>query len=277
METDDLRRRISFIMTSLKLWKKGFFTPYYYLDDTDWDIEAYPQILELFKSKQLEFNDFLAKIAANADHLLRSKNSPDGPKWESRFISPLDGASIHTFVGAYRPPRIIEIGSGNSTHFMARAITDMGLSTRILCIDPMPRVDIETLPVEIERRVLNRSDLAQFSALSPGDLVFIDSSHIVQQGFDVDILFNIVFPVLKSGVLVHVHDIFLPFGYPPSWQSYRFNEQLALIGWITSGYFDVIFASHYVWRTERDRLKELCPALDLASPKNGGSLWMVKR
>jgi predicted O-methyltransferase YrrM len=273
----DLRHRVNFVMTSLKLWNKGFFTRYDYLKDSDWDIETYPHILDLFKSTQPAFDDFLAKIEANTDLLLRSREDPNGPNWRSNFISPLDGASIHTFVGAYRPPRIIEIGSGNSTHFMARAIADLDLPTRILCIDPMPRVHVETLPVEIQRRVLDRSDVPQFAALSPGDLVFIDSSHIVQQGFDVDILFNRIFPVLKSGVLVHVHDIFLPFGYPSAWKVHRLNEQLALIGWITSGYFGILFASHYVWRTERERLKALCSQLDLASPQNGGSLWMVKR
>lgn len=273
----DLRRRVSFVLTSLKLWNKGFFTPYNYLGDTDWDVEPYPDVQKIFEARHAEFDAVLGKIGANAEHLVRCKQDPEGPEWHSRFISPLDGAAIHTLVAAHAPARIIEIGSGNSTHFMARAVADLGLETRIRCIDPAPRVEVAKLDVELDRRVLDTSDVAEFAALDPGDLVFIDSSHIVQQGFDVDILFNRVFPALKSGVMVHVHDIFLPFGYPTSWQPHRYNEQIALTGWIVSGYFDVIFASHYVWHTNRDRLGTLCPSLDLDSPDNGGSLWMVKR
>lgn len=76
---------------------------------------------------------------------------------------------------------------------------------------------------------------------------------------------------------MHVHDIFLPFGYPSTWKPHRFNEQMALIGWLASGDFDVIFASHFVWRTMPDELRAICAPLDLASPENGGSLWMIKR
>lgn len=274
--TADRRRRINHLLSGFGLRDKGFFTPYNYGRHVDWETKPYPHILSAFESDIDGFKDFLRCISKNEALLRASIEDPAGPNWNSSFISRLDGAAIYSFLEKYRPKQVIEIGSGNSTHFMTRAICDHALDTKVLCIDPMPRTSIERLPVSFRKRLLSVDDLGLFSDLNAGDLVFVDSSHILQQGFDVDILFNWIFPILKPGVFVHVHDIFLPYGYPANWKAHRFNEQLALIGWLTAGYFKVIFPCHFVWRSMRESLKNTCPGLGLDGPENGGSLWMVK-
>ena len=87
---------------------------------------------------------------------------------------------------------------------------------------------------------------------------------------------NRVFPALAPGVIVHVDDILLPYGYPQSWQPYRFNEQMALIGLTYSGFFETVFASHYVWRDMRRDLQAICRDFLLDTPDNGGTLWLRK-
>lgn len=271
------KRRANFILTSLNLRHKGFFTPYDYLRDAQWDVEPYPHILADFQSKTQNFMAFLACIADNEPYFAAMAADKTGPSWTSGFLSRLDAAAIYTGITHFKPARIIEIGSGNSTHFMARAISDHALDTKLTCIDPKPRVTLENLPVTFINHVLMPSHIDLFSRLEPDDVVFIDSSHIVQQGMDVDILFNRIFPILKSGVIVHLHDIFLPYGYPDHWEPYRFNEQLALMGWLTSGYFETLFPSHFVWRNLRDALRAICPGFCLDTPENGGTLWLRKR
>ena len=271
------RRHVNHIFTALKLRNKGFYTPYDYLKGVPSEAAAYPSMVELFDSKVPTFSKFLSCIDKQEDKFLQSRSGSPGLTWESRWISKLDGAAIYTAVGLNAPKRIIEIGSGNSTHFLCRAVADQGLKTNIVCIDPHPRIDVTHLDVDFLRRPLLMDDVELLVTLQPNDILFIDSSHILQPNFDVDILFNRVFPVLRSGVVVHVHDVFLPYSYPDSWFEYRFNEQNALIPWLISGLFDVDFASHYVWRCMKSELNQICPRFPLDTPDNGGSLWIRRQ
>ena len=272
----DAKRRINFLLTALGLRQKGFFTPYDYLAFADMEIEAYPAITADFLSRKAAFRDFLEAIDANQPFFLAMQGDSNAPSWASPFLSRLDAAAIYTGITRFRPQRVIEVGSGNSTHFLCRAIADHGLTTKVICIDPAPRTSISDLPVTVLQRVVTATDVEMMAVLAPGDILFIDSSHLLQQGFDVDILFNRVFPALAPGVIIHVHDIFLPYGYPPSWQSYRFNEQMALIGLMYSGFFETVFASHYVWRDMRRDLQAICPDFPLDTPDNGCTLWLRK-
>lgn len=136
------------------------------------------------------------------------------------------------------PKRIVEIGSGHSTRFMARAIQDGGLATRLDCIDPAPRATLNGLRVDWTKARLETTDYP-FAELGEGDVVFVDSSHILMPGTDLDILFANVLPALKRGVVLHFHDIFLPWAYPESWAWRGYNEQNAVAGLLASGAFDL--------------------------------------
>lgn len=273
----DVKRRANFILTGLGVRRKGFFTPYDYLRTVSWDVMPYPALAADFELRKPLFRDFLKLVDANESRFLAMQGKPHAPDWSSRFISPLDGAVIYTGIGSFRPGRVIEVGSGNSTHFICQAIADHGLKVEVTCIDPAPRTSIAALPVQVMPRMLSPADLDLIASLEAGDVLFIDSSHLLQQGFDVDILFNRAFPLLSPGVIVHVHDIFLPYGYPSAWQAYRFTEQMALACLLHAGFFETLFASHFVWRDMRDDLRMICPRFPLDTPDNGGSVWLRKR
>src|SRR3546814_9518362 len=85
-----------------------------------------------------------------------------------------------------------------STRFLCRAVADAGLGTEITAIDPAPRASLAGLPVQFVPAVMQTADPAVFAALQPGDVLFIDSSHILMPGTDVDWLFNRIPPALRS-------------------------------------------------------------------------------
>jgi Methyltransferase domain len=128
----------------------------------------------------------------------------------------------------FRPKRFVEVGSGYSTRFARRAIREHSMPTRITSIDPAPRAEIDQLCDSVIRRPLEEVDLCVFDELEPGDILFIDSSHRTFSNSDVTALFMDVLPRLRSGVVVHLHDIFWPYDYPPEWANRYYSEQYLL-------------------------------------------------
>src|SRR5262249_18718697 len=141
------------------------------------------------------------------------------------------------------PPRsIVEVGSGHSTRFLARAVADGGLATRITAIDPEPRARLDGLEVELLAQPVQQVDEKYFKNL---DVLFVDSSHQLKQGSDVEFIFGKVIPPLPAGARVHFHDIFLPDQYPAHWAWRRYNEQAAVAALLQGGYA-CEFSSHWI-------------------------------
>ena len=175
-----------------------------------------------------------------------------------------------------KPQRVIEVGSGHSTRVLAKAMGGMG---EILAIDPAPRADIAGLPgVRVVPSTVQAAPAELFDGLKAGDVLFMDSSHILMPGSDVDLLLNRVLPRLPAGVLVHIHDIFLPFDYPPIWGWRAYNEQQGVLPLLTTGAYEPLFSS--VWAQQRlaDRLERSVVArLPRPSEALSTSLWLAKR
>ena len=115
-------------------------------------------------------------------------------------------------------------GSGDAAKFARRAIQDHGLPTYLTSIDPQPRASIDRSCDRVVRSPLEEVD-QQFAELQAGDFLFIDSSHRTFTNSDVTILFMNLLPRLRDGVVVHLHDIFWPFDYPPEWNDRYSSEQ----------------------------------------------------
>ncbi len=120
--------------------------------------------------------------------------------------------------------------------------------------------------------------MGAFAELAAGDMLVVDSSHILMPGTDVDLLLNRVLPALPSGVLVHFHDIFLPDDYPAGWAWRGYNEQLGVAALLSGGTFEPLFASHYA----TTRLAEAVAGgvvgrLPLQPGARNSSLWLCKR
>jgi predicted O-methyltransferase YrrM len=195
---------------------------------------------------------------------------PPAPRWNQDWFPRLDAAAAYTVVRVLRPKRIVEVGSGHSTRFLARAVADGGLATRITAIDPEPRASLEGLKVNWLRQPVQASSLKVFEALAERDIVFIDSSHKLRRGSDVEFLLEKVLPCLAKGVRVHFHDIFLPEPYPAAWAWRRYNEQEAVAPLIGNGYA-LEFASRRV-----GKLSGVLARLPLKRGAIESSLWLRK-
>ncbi len=257
--------------------RQGFFIPYRYADQVtkppvyDAARAAFADARAIFADLLRAMDDYRADLRAIAV----DATAPH-PRWRQEWFAPLDAAILYTIMRRHRPSQLLEIGSGHSTRFAAQAIMDGGLAVDHSAIDPAPRAPLNGLPVTLHRTVLKDADQTLFTSLQAGDILFIDSSHILMPGTDVDQLFNRILPVLPQGVLVHIHDIFLPDDYPESWAWRGYNEQLAVLPLITGGAYRPLFASRYVeTHMKEETAASLIATLPLV-PAPATSLWLEK-
>ena len=195
------------------------------------DSRPHPELLPWFEAQKPGCRatlTLLHEYRADLERIPVAATDPLSPYWNNIWFSSLDAMALYAIVASRRPRRITEVGSGNSTKFAARAIRDHHLETTLLSIDPEPRAEIDQLCDRIVRSRVEDADLALFGDLVAGDVLFIDSSHRVFTSSDVTILFLEVLPRLLPGVIVHVHDIFLPWDYPVEWTSRYYSEQYLL-------------------------------------------------
>jgi predicted O-methyltransferase YrrM len=212
----------------------------------------------------------IERYAPELEAIAKDAAAP-APRWNQDWFPRLDAAAAYTMVRTLKPRRIVEVGCGHSTRFLARAVADGGLDTRITAIDPAPRASLEGLKVRWLRQRVQASSLATFQALAERDILFIDSSHKLKRGSDVEFLLEKVLPCLVKGVRVHFHDIFLPEPYPAAWAWRRYNEQQAVAPLIGNGYARE-FASRPV-----PKMKGVLARLPLKRGAIESSLWLRKQ
>jgi hypothetical protein len=119
----------------------------------------------------------------------------------------------------------------------------------------------------------------RFLGLGTGDVLFIDSSHTIKTGGDVQFLFDQVIPRLAAGVVVHVHDIFLPWDYPPDWvfAGRAWNEQYLVRAFLTfNSAFRILLGVKWLEHYRSDLLAASVPAYPSRYEHSGGSLWIQR-
>lgn len=194
-----------------------------------------------------------------------------------------DAAIYSAIVREFQPHRIIEVGSGYSSAVALDACDAYGLDIELVFIEPhTERLEQLLTPsdsgrVTIRREPLQDTPLELFDTLEAGDVLFIDSTHVVKAGSDVARLVFHVLPRLAAGVLVHVHDMFWPWQYPPAWLSQRRDwNELYLIHAFLSGNprWEVLLFSDWMWQVHPELVQEHLPS---AADSRPGSLWLRKR
>ena len=262
------------LATVLGLKARGFFIPYRYAGALP--RERLPYDDGTFVAARSRFLGHIAAMEEFARDLERiGADAPPEPRWGQDWFPRLDGAAAYAMVRNRGPSAIVEVGSGHSTRFMARAVRDGGLQTLFTAIDPAPRADLGGLGVELITATAQEAGLAPFSDLAPGCVLSIDSSHVLMPGSDVDFLLNRVLPSLDPGVLIHIHDVFLPDDYPPEWAWRGYNEQLAVAPLIGGGTYRVLWSSHYVaTRMARALEGTVLSRLDIPEGAFESSLWL---
>lgn len=254
---------------------RGFFIPHRHADRVA--PAAYPALEPRFAAGTAAFLDLLGEIERWVPDLLTMRGPAPAPRLEQDWFPTLDAAAAYAIVRRTRPQRIVEVGSGHSTRFLARAVAAGGIGTKLTCIDPVPRASLDGLQVEWLPLLVQDAPENAFTQLQAGDILFIDSSHVLMPGSDVDRLLNQVLPVLAPGTIVHVHDIFLPDPYPTSWAWRGYNEQSAIAALLQGEAYGLLFASHYVASRHGDRLaRGAFAALPKLVSALASSLWLQK-
>jgi predicted O-methyltransferase YrrM len=201
------------------------------------------------------------------------------PKWNNGYLPGLDIVALYSFIRMLQPKQYIEIGSGNSTMVARKAIKDGALNTVITSIDPFPRASIDQLADKVIRMPLeDLPDYGFASSMEENDILFIDNSHRSLPNSDVTVCFLELIPRLKKGVVVHIHDIYLPYDYPQFMCDRFYSEQYLLATLLLAApeKFKTMMPGYFV--SEDAELRKIIePVWDHPNIKNverhGGSYW----
>lgn len=203
--------------------------------------------------------------------------------FENEFYPYADAIILYCMLREIKPKRIIEVGSGFSSGLMLDT-NHLFFNDAILCtfIEPFPKRLLSLLTAEDKSRIriqqtnLQEVDLSLFDELTEGDMLVVDSSHVVKTASDVNHIFFEVLPRLRDGVYVHFHDVMYPFEYPREWvyNGWAWNEAYVLRAFLQyNSVFRIQFFYHYFERFHRNELAEHMP---LCLKSGGANIWIKK-
>ena len=240
----------------------------------DFNVEAQKALL-LSNFRKL-LRDFSYPLDAS-----NTNNSHDCYYLNNDQFAGLDARALYVILRKHQPRRMIEVGSGFSS-LLAADVNRKWLEGQMefLCIDPYPREFLKKGITGISALIQSKAEdveLQLFERLDNGDILFIDSSHVSKTGSDVNYLYFEVIPRLKSGVIIHIHDIFLPYDYPKQWvieENRSWNEQYLLRAMLMfTDAFEVLFGCAYAYYMFPELIKQACDG----ELFGGGSFWIRKK
>ena len=182
-------------------------------------------------------------------------------------FGPVDGEIAYCMIRHFKPRKIIEIGSGNSTYLMAYAILknreeNERYDCDLTAIEPYPNATLKAgFPglSKLTDQKVQSVPLSQFSNLSDSDILFIDSSHVLKIGSDVQYEYLDILPRLQKGVIIHIHDILSPAEYHKKWVltwHLFWNEQYLLQAFLSfNDSFAVLWAGSYMHLNHSEALE----------------------
>lgn len=247
-------------------------------------LPPHARLYNIINAHRAEYAGWLEKIRQYKPqlHSIRKADAVQDasqPGWNNGFLPGLDIMALYTVLAELKPRRYIEIGSGNSTKVAHKAKTDLGLRTEIISIDPYPRAEIDHLADQIIRTPFEQLDNTFLRDLDENDVLFVDNSHRVLPNSDATVFFLEVLPELKKGVVVHIHDIYIPYDYPQFMCDRFYSEQYALAAFLLAN------PKHYIPMLPNYFISEdveLCglitdmwehPHLE-GVERHGGSFWL---
>jgi hypothetical protein len=239
-----------------------------------WERRADTPGVELDHERALAFlgelGDGLRELRPEATPASGRYHAPNGS------FDVVDAAVTWATVRRFRPRRVLELGSGFSTLVIRDALRANGDGAHHVVVDPFPRPGELGDTGAFDLRTISASDLpaSEYAALGAGDLLFIDTTHTVKVGSEVNEIVLRGLPRLAAGVLVHIHDVFLPYEYPRrlvEGQGYHWAEQYLVQAFLAfNEQFEVLAPMHMLMREHRDELAALMAAPDVES----SSLWL---
>jgi hypothetical protein len=231
---------------------------------------VYRPVAELFERhrREIERNAKLlepAMYCPELDSLPTARANDTDPHWNNGMFERDDARAVYAMTAKLRPRRILEVGSGNSTKFFRKAITDHRINCELVCIDPQPRAEIGAVADHVIYQHVKDVDVRHFASLRDGDILFWDGSHLTFNGTDTTHLYLSVLPLIKRNVYVHVHDVQLPHEYEAGYSAHYYNEQYMLATLLLNS-AEWLPVLPVCWLHRRGRLRH-----------GGASFWMARK
>jgi hypothetical protein len=233
-----------------------------------WNKESKLVEININENNQIDLLSQFSRFRVEYDNFPRSKTKiPYEYYGNNKEFESCDGEILYSIIRHFKPKRILEIGSGYSTMLSAQAILknreeNASYECELTAIEPLPS---ETLTKgfpglsKLIHGIVQDVPLTEFRKLSENDILFIDSSHVLKTGNDVQYEFLEILPRLGRGVFVHIHDVFLPREYPKEWilEEHRFwTEQYLLQAFLSfNDAFEVLWAGSYMHLKHPDELE----------------------
>ena len=214
--------------------------------------------------KQLDYKKEL-------ENLNLKNNSPNfNFNIDNNFFEAGDAEIYYQMIRYHKPKKIIEIGSGQSSLIAMEAINNNkqidNFITELTCIEPFENKWLEKNDIRVIRKKVEEIDTDIFTDLNKSDILFIDSSHVIKPQGDIVKIFLEILPKLKSGVIIHIHDIFSPRDYLENWlkiENRFFNEQYLLEGMLdNSSRYKIMLSLNLLKYDFYKELKNVCPYLN---------------
>jgi predicted O-methyltransferase YrrM len=235
--------------------------------------ERYLPGIDIKEQEQLGFLSHL-RFADELKSLNFPKHSSSHTEFctENGSFGPGDFDFLYQFIRFTQPRRVLEIGSGNSTKIAQLALRKNGMSGEHICIEPFENPWLEDLGVRVIRERVETCDLSMFKNLEQGDLLFIDSSHVIRPQGDVLHEYLVIIPLLRDGVFVHVHDVFTPSDYPETYiveHGRIWSEQYLVEALLHNSRYKVVAMLNYLTRCHHSTMRQCCPYLtDESTPSS---------
>lgn len=244
--------------------------------------------IDTAEDKQLQLLSIFSKYKKEYDQFPNTgADRPYDYFFDNQSFGSVDGELLYCMVREYKPHSIIEIGSGFSTFIAASAIRENqkqepGYSAKLTAIDPFPNETIKGgfpgLSGVVEKKVQD-VPLNFFKDLKENDILFIDSSHVLKIGSDVQYEFLEILPRLNKGVLIHIHDVFLPAEYPKEWifdKKFFWTEQYLLQSFMAfNNSFEFLWLAGDMIINHPDKLEEFFKSYNHGTTRPS-SCWLRK-
>lgn len=251
-----------------------------------WGKPAHPEFVALFEQHRDQIVRRLKGYSSLADTLGQvAREGGNGPFWKNTLLPAIDAISIVGMIREFGPRRFVEVGSGSSTKFARFAVQAFAPGCKIISIDPYPQPGIAKYSDELIQAPLQTIDRARFPELSEGDILWIDGSHITYSGSDVAVAMLDLVPRLSPRVIVGIHDIPLPWDYPPGMAELMFSELHVVAAYLLGAIkkIEILLPCFYLNVVDKSLRELLAPIWALPNLQNlreldgGGALWFMHR